>query len=183
MGSWTNKHNVELPSQFRVLRPAYGLGDLSQSQLKCGFAAVARLVDNARGPVPGVDSRLAVMSPCLRPMKGCESLVQATAKTKVLPQKLAGTLKEGITHRRVFFSLPKQPNKTSMSLSHVQWAQQHVEARWVPAYDPELAHRANTPSAGQDSRCPTFYTISVNCDRDDKYLCLCSATNLRARAL
>ena len=51
-------------------------------------------------------------------------------------------------YRRVFFSPPGQPNEISVSPSHVQWAQQLVEARWVPAYDPELAH-----SAGQDSRC------------------------------
>ena len=60
-----------------------------------------------------------------------------------------------------FFSPPGQPNETSVSLSYVQWAQQLVEARWVPAYDPELAHRANIPSAGQDSSCPTFCTMSV----------------------
>ena len=63
----------------------------------------------------------------------------------------------------MFFSPPSQPNETSMSLGYVQRAQQLVETRWVPAYDPELGHRANTPSAGQDSRCPTFYTISVRC--------------------
>ena len=49
--------------------------------------------------------------------------MQVTAKPKVLPQKLAGTLKEGITHRRVFFSPPGQPNEISVSLGHVQWAQ------------------------------------------------------------
>ena len=41
-----------------------------------------------------------------------------------------------VIHRRVFFSLPKQPNETSVSLGHVQ-AQPLAEARWVPAYDPE----------------------------------------------
>ena len=45
---------------------ACGLGDLTQSQLDCGFVAVVGLVDSARGPVQGVGSRLAVMRLCLR---------------------------------------------------------------------------------------------------------------------
>ena len=88
--------------------------------------------------------------------------MQATAKTKVLPQKLAGTLKEGITHRRVFFSPPGQPNETSV-VSKPR-AVGSAARGGSGGYQPTILswpHRANTPSAGQDSRCPTFYTISV----------------------
>ena len=52
------------------------------------------------------------------------NVVKATARLEELPQKPAGTLKKGITCRYVFFC--PEPNETSLSLDHVQWAQQFV---------------------------------------------------------
>ena len=54
------------------------------------------------------------------------NVAKATARPEELPQKPAGTLKKRITCRDVFFC--PEPNETSLSLDHVQWAQQFVEA-------------------------------------------------------
>ena len=70
------------------------------------------------------------MSPCLRQIAtGMPTSSAGNAETEGAPTEVAGTLKEGITHRRVFFSPLEQPNETSMSLGYVQWAQQLEEAR------------------------------------------------------
>ena len=59
-----------------------------------------------------------------------------------------------------FFSPPRAAQRNFCVSELRAVAQQLVEARWVPAYDPELAYRANIPLLARtaavrlSTRCP-----------------------------